>query len=103
MKVDEVLTKVPSKYANFADVFSPKLVVELPKHIRINNYAIKLVDDLQLLYNPIYNFVSVELEILKAYIKNHLANGFIKPFKSLTTIFIVFDKKLDGSLRLYVD
>ncbi len=45
LKADEAYTKVLSKYANFADVFSPKLAVELPKYTRINNYAIKLVDD----------------------------------------------------------
>ena len=43
-------TKVPVKYANFA--FSLDLASKLPKHIKINDYAIKLVD----------------------------ANGFIRPF-----------------------
>ncbi len=45
LKVDEALTKVPSEYANFVDVFSPKLAVELPEHTGINDYAIELVDD----------------------------------------------------------
>ncbi len=44
LKVDKVSTKVPSKYADFADVFSPKLTIELPKHIEINNHVIELVD-----------------------------------------------------------
>ncbi len=39
--------KVPSEYADFADVFSPKLATKLPEHIRINNHVIKLVDDQQ--------------------------------------------------------
>ena len=42
--VKETLTKVPNKYADLADVFSLDLVSELPKHIGINNYAIKLVN-----------------------------------------------------------
>ena len=45
LKVDEVSTKVLSKYMNFADVFSLKLAIKLPKYRRINDYVIKLVDD----------------------------------------------------------
>ena len=42
-------------------------------------------------------------ETLKAYIENNLANGFIKFFKSSIRVSIFFDKKPDGSLRLYID
>ena len=45
----------------------------------------------------------MELETLKAYIKNNLVNGFIEPFKSPAKAPILFNKKSDGSLRLYVD
>ncbi len=45
LKADEAPTKVSSKYADFADVFSPKLAVELPEHTGINDYAIELMDD----------------------------------------------------------
>ena len=45
LKIDKAFTKVFSKYANFVDIFSPKLVVELPKYTRINNHAIKLIND----------------------------------------------------------
>ncbi len=41
LKADEAPTKVPSEYADFVDVFSPKLAAELPEHTGINNYAIK--------------------------------------------------------------
>ena len=103
LKVDEALTKVASQYTNFADVFFPKLAVELPKHMKINDYAIKLVDDWQPPYGPIYSLGPMKLEILKAYIKNNLANNFFRPFKSPTKALIFFDKKPHGSLRLYVD
>ena len=42
---EEAPTKVPAKYADFADVFSPDLESELPEHTGINDYAIELVDD----------------------------------------------------------
>ena len=103
LKGDEALTKVPSKYADFADIFSAKLAVELPKYTRINNHAIKLLNDWQPLYSPIYSLKLVELETLKAYIKNNLAKSFIRPSKSLAEASIFFDKKPDGSLRLCVD
>ena len=44
LKADEAPTKVPSKYADFTDVFSPKLAAKLPEH-GISNYTIKLVDN----------------------------------------------------------
>ncbi len=103
LKVDEALSEVLGEYADFANVFSPKLAAELPKHIMINDYAIVLVDDRQIPYSPIYSLRPVELETLKAYIKNNLVNDFIRPSKSPARVSILFDKKPNGSLRLYVD
>ncbi len=68
LKADEAPTKVPSKYADFADVFSPKLAAELSEHTGINDHAIELVDDWQPPYGPIYSLRPVELETLKIYI-----------------------------------
>ncbi len=45
LKLDKALTKVPSKYADFTDVFSPKLTAELQEHTGINDRAIELVDN----------------------------------------------------------
>ncbi len=103
LKADEVPTEVPSEYADFADVFSPKLAVELPEHTGINNHVIELVDDWQPPYGPIYSLRPIELEILKAYIENNLASGFIRLSKSPAGAPILFNKKPNGSLRLCVD
>ena len=103
LKVDEAPSEISSKYADFADVFSPKLAAELPKYIKINDYAIELIDDQQLPYGPIYSLGPVKLEILKAYIENNLVSGFIRPSKSLVGVPILFDKKPNGSLKLYVN
>ncbi len=103
LKADEALIGVLSEYTDLADIFSPKLATKLPEHIEINDYAIKLVDNEQILYGPIYSLGPVELEILKAYIKNNLANSFIRPSKSPAGVLIFFNKKPDGSIRLYVD
>ncbi len=103
LKADEAPTEVPSEYADFADVFSPKLAVELPKHTGINDHAIELVDDRQPPYGPIYSLDPVELETLQTNIENNLANGFIRPSKSPAEAPILFNQKPDGSLQLCVD
>ncbi len=104
MKADEALTKVPNKYADFGDIFSPKLAAKLPEHTGINNHAIKLIDDWQTPYDPsIYSLGSVELETLKNYIENNLANSFIRRSKFFDKAPIFVDKKPDGSLQLGVD
>ena len=71
---EEAPTKVPVEYANFADVFSLDLF-GLPKHTRINDCAIKLVD----------------------------ANEFMRPSKSPTGAPIFFDQKLVRFLQLCVN
>ncbi len=103
LKTNEAPTKVPSKYTDFADVFSPKLAVELFKYKGINSHAIKLIDYQQPPYSSIYNLGLGEVKILKMYIENNLINDFSKSFKSLTKAPIFFDKKLDKSLQLFVD
>ena len=100
---EEALTKVPDKYADFADIFCPDLASKLPEHTGINDHAIKLIDGQQLPYKPIYSLGPIELETLKAYIKTNLANGFIKSSKSPAVTPIVFDWKSNGFLQLCID
>ena len=89
----EASTKVPAKYLDFADVFSPDLASELPKYNGINDHAIELVDGQQPPYSPIYSLRPVELETLKTYIETNLANGFIRPSKSPAGAPILFNRK----------
>ncbi len=103
LKSDEALSKVPSKNADFADVSSPKLAARLLEHMGINNLTIKFVNNWQPQYGLIYSPGPVDLEILKVDIENNLADGFIKPSKFHAGALIFFDKKPDGSQRLYVD
>ena len=51
--------------------------MKLLENIKINKYAIKLKEDKQPPFEPIYNLKLVELETLKIYIKINLANSFI--------------------------
>ena len=45
---DKALIKVPYKYADYADVFSFDLAIELPKNTGINKDAIELQNSTQL-------------------------------------------------------
>ena len=69
----------------------------------MNKYAIKLEKDKQPPFRPIYSLELVELEALKTYIKTNLANNFIRPSKSPIRAPILFNKKLNRSLRLCVN
>ena len=77
--------------------------MELQENIGINEYAIKLEEDKQPPFGPIYSLGSIELETIKTYIKTNLANGFICSSKSPVEAPILFDRKPNGSLRLCLD
>ena len=99
----EAFTKVPNKYLDFKDIFSPNLASKLSKYIKINNHTIKLIDGEQPLYEPIYSLEPIELETLKAYIETNLVNEFIRLSKSPIGDFILFDRKLDSFPRLCIN
>ena len=103
LMVKEVFIKDFVKYADFADVFFLDLASKLPKHTRINNYAIKLANSQQPPYEPIYSLKPVELKTLTAYIKIKLANKFIRLSKLSASAPIFFDRKSDKSFWLYIN
>ena len=96
-------TKVLAKYSDYTNIFSPDLVSKLPEHTGINKHAIKLVNNQQPPYKPIYSLKPVELESLKAYNEINLVNRFIRPSKSPAGALILFKRKLDGLFRLCVN
>ena len=77
--------------------------MELPKNTGISKHAIKLQDDKQLPYGPIYSLEPIELETLKTYIKTHLKIKFNWPSKSLADALILFNKKSNSSLQLCIN
>ena len=60
LKQDEVLSKVLSKYIDYADVFSFNVAMELPENTGINKHIIELQKGKQLSYGPIYALRTVE-------------------------------------------
>ena len=100
---DKAPVTVSTDDSDFENVFSKKSAVVLPKHTKINTYAINLEKDKQPLYGLIYTLGLVKLEILNIYVKTNLANSFIRLSKSPTGTPILLDKKVDKSLWLCVD
>ena len=94
---------VPIEYSDFANVFLEKSANILPERTGANEYIIKLEEDKQPPYEPIYNLKPVELETLKTYIKTNLANGFIRASKLPAGALILFVCKPDGSFCLCVN
>ena len=76
---------------------------ELPENTGLNEHAIKLEEGKQPSFGPIYSLGLVELETLKTYIKINLANGFIRPSKSLARAPILFNRKPHRSLHFCID
>ena len=95
--------QIPSEYLDFSDVFSKKKALILLKATKLNQYVIKLQEGQQPSYGPIYSLGPVELKTLKTYIETDLANDFIQPSKSPAGVLILFVRKPDSSLCLYVD
>ena len=95
--------EVLAEYSNYSNVFLAEYAAEFSENTRMNEHAIKLEEDKQPSFGPIYSLDLVELETLKTYIKINLANGFIRPSKSLAEAFILFDRKPDRSFRFCVN
>ena len=100
---NEAHIEVLAEYSDYSNIFSTKYAAELLKNTGMNEHTIELKESKQLFFELIYSLGSVKLETLKISIKTNLANGFIRLFKSFAGALILFDRKLDGSLCLYVD
>ena len=99
---DPDLSKIPSEYHEFSDVFSKSEAHKLPEH-RPYDLKIPLQEGTTPPFGPVYNLSPLELEVLRKYIDDNLKKGFIKHSQSPAGAPILFVKKSDGSLRLCVD
>ena len=89
-------------YQEYYDVFSDELTSIIAQNSKYD-HAIKLETGKMPPQMPIYNLSQKELQILREYLDNVLAKGWIRPSKSPSGAPILFVPKKDGSIRLYVD
>ena len=94
---------VTAEYANFVYVFWKKLAEVVLERTGINEHTIKLEKDKQPPQKLIYSLGPVDLKTLKTYIKTKLANGFIRPSKSLAGALILFVRKRNASFWLCIN
>jgi hypothetical protein len=93
--------EIPEKYKDFADVFDKVNADKLPEHDP-QDHAIDTEGKMPP-FGPVYNLSVTELELLREYLDEFLAKGFIVPSSSPAGAPILFVKKPGGGLRLCVD
>jgi len=96
------LSNISFKYHKFADVFSKTKAEVLAPH-RPYDLKINLEEGAQPPVGPIYSLSAFEQEALKKFIDKNLNIDFIQPISSLHGAPVLFIKKKDGSLHLYIN
>ena len=96
------LSTVPTEYHKFADVFNKTKAKTLASY-HPYNLQIKLENREKLSVRTIYLSTTTKQEVLKKFISENLNTRFIYPTFSSYRASILFIKKKDSSLYLYVD
>jgi predicted aspartyl protease/transposase InsO family protein len=95
--------RLPSEYAQYADVFSKAMSNQLPPH-RSYDHKIILNEKLPNAFSPLYKQSTAELEATREYIMDNLNKGFITNSSSPFASPILFVKKSDSNkLRFCID
>src|SRR5882672_4719771 len=94
---DTDMSRIPSEYHDYLDVFSKSKADQLPKH-QPYDHSIVLEDGEMPPMGPIYSLSEVELTTLQEFIQENLQKVYIHPSKSPCSAPVLFDKKKDGSL-----
>jgi hypothetical protein len=93
---------IPAEYHEFLPLFSEAVAKALPPH-RPYDYKIPLREGFTPPFGSLYSMSKTELQTLKEWLEENLSKGFIPASSSPAASPILFTKKGDGSLRLYVD
>ena len=98
-----MLKKILAAYKEYKSLFQEGPADEaLPKH-QPWDYEIPIEPGKSPTFGPIYQLSAMELEVLKKYIDENLAKGFIRPSISLAASPMLFVPKKDRTLRPCVD
>jgi hypothetical protein len=97
-----IMENVPSYYGDFKEVFGKDMQSELPAH-GPQDIAINLLPDTELPSAKLYPMSQDELQLLKEYIDEMLANGKIQVGSGSVGSPVFFVKEKTGKMRLVVD
>ena len=92
---------LPDWLRDYADVFDAASAGVLPAHSK-HEHSIE-TEGSDPPYGPLYNLSVTELKVLREYLDDALAKGWIRPSTSPAGAPILFVPKKDGGLRLCVD
>ncbi|XP_060098768.1 zinc finger protein 709-like [Heteronotia binoei] len=98
--IEEIKT-IPREYRDLKGAFSEIEADELPPH-RSTDCAIELIPGQSLPKAKLYSMGWVEKEELRKFLDKNLRRGFIRPATAPHAAPVLFRKKKDGSLRLYL-
>jgi transposase InsO family protein len=93
--------QLPGEYRDFDDVFDTHKAGVLPPHSHFEHKIETEGGDPP--YGPLYNLSEHELQVLRQYIDDSLAKGWIRPSTSPAGAPVLFAPKKGGGLRLCVD
>ena len=99
----EDIFKILEYYKVFINIFLKKKFHNLLSYKNHLNHHIFLKNDIKFIFNFIYNFSKFKLKILKNYINNKFKKKVIYSFISFFELFILFIKKINENLYLYIN
>ena len=95
-------TKLPLEFHEFFELFSHQEANKLPPH-RLYDYKIKFIKKKQPGYGFLYSMSQGKFQVLKKFLDENLAKGFIRASSFLAAILILFVRKPGRSFRLCVN
>jgi len=96
------LNKVPPEYYQFSDLFDKQCSKLLLEHCPYD-LTIWMAEDLSPPLGPIYSLSAIELQTLWEFIDENLKTGAIQPSQLPEGALVLFVKKKNRDLKLYVD
>lgn len=100
---NQLQSMLPKQFKDFADVFLRKEADSLPSLRPGKDHEIKLRDGSSPPFKRSYPMSKDELLVVKKYIDENLAKGFIRPSSSPYSAPVLLVKKQSGGIRVCVD
>src|SRR5208282_5701230 len=101
--IEEDLSRLPTSYCRFTDVFSKLASDQLPPNRPYDHKIVLESDEKELTYSPLYKMSVEELEATKQYLLENLDKGFIEASQAPFAAPVLFVKKPNGGLRFCID
>ena len=102
-KDKEDLSKALVVYPNYLDIFLKAVLDTLPPHWLYNHKIVLKKPEHNLGFSPLYKITTKELQIVKQYLLNNLAKGFIKHSQAPYTALVLFVRKSNSRLHFYIN